>query len=286
MLYGIDVIVIGPGAIATPIWDKAEENDLARFNNTPYGPASQRSRITCSSRAARACRPRTWASDLERADDREAESALRHSAQRIHGSHAAEHDDRRARLIAMSPSVWASPLQNERAPRAGEREPAPAALLAQIGVTPDAVIAADIDETPLRKKRRACCAASRARAKRRRWTRRTRLCLPPIPWSRWAAAFCRKPETRREARACLALLSGRNSHRVFTGVAVKSPRPHAHADRETQSTVQTSCRSRDRSLHRQRRMAGQSRGYAIQGRPRACDRHRRLLFHHCWPAAL
>jgi NAD(P)-dependent dehydrogenase (short-subunit alcohol dehydrogenase family) len=42
MLHGIDVIVIGPGAIATPIWDKAEENDLARFNNTPYGPASQR----------------------------------------------------------------------------------------------------------------------------------------------------------------------------------------------------------------------------------------------------
>lgn len=36
MLYGIDVIVIGPGAIATPIWDKAEQNDLKRFNNTPY----------------------------------------------------------------------------------------------------------------------------------------------------------------------------------------------------------------------------------------------------------
>lgn len=38
MLYGIDVIVIGPGAIATPIWDKAEQNDLKRFSNTPYGP--------------------------------------------------------------------------------------------------------------------------------------------------------------------------------------------------------------------------------------------------------
>ncbi len=39
MLYGIDVIVIGPGAIATPIWDKAEQNDLKRFSNTAYGPA-------------------------------------------------------------------------------------------------------------------------------------------------------------------------------------------------------------------------------------------------------
>lgn len=38
MLYGIDVIVIGPGAIATPIWDKAEQNDLRRFSNTPYAP--------------------------------------------------------------------------------------------------------------------------------------------------------------------------------------------------------------------------------------------------------
>jgi NAD(P)-dependent dehydrogenase (short-subunit alcohol dehydrogenase family) len=38
MLYGIDVIVIGPGAIATPIWDKAGEADLNRFSNTDYGP--------------------------------------------------------------------------------------------------------------------------------------------------------------------------------------------------------------------------------------------------------
>jgi len=38
MLYGIDVIVIGPGAIATPIWDKAEQNDLKRFSNTDYAP--------------------------------------------------------------------------------------------------------------------------------------------------------------------------------------------------------------------------------------------------------
>jgi NAD(P)-dependent dehydrogenase (short-subunit alcohol dehydrogenase family) len=42
MLYGIDVLVIGPGAIATPIWDKAEQNDLKRFSNTPYGPMLQR----------------------------------------------------------------------------------------------------------------------------------------------------------------------------------------------------------------------------------------------------
>lgn len=42
MLYGIDVIVIGPGAIKTPIWDKAEAEDLQRFGNTPYAPFVKR----------------------------------------------------------------------------------------------------------------------------------------------------------------------------------------------------------------------------------------------------
>ena len=39
MLFGIDVIIIGPGAVKTPIWDKAEEVDVSRFANTPYGPS-------------------------------------------------------------------------------------------------------------------------------------------------------------------------------------------------------------------------------------------------------
>jgi NAD(P)-dependent dehydrogenase (short-subunit alcohol dehydrogenase family) len=39
MLFGIDVIIIGPGAVATPIWDKAGDSELAPFVNTPYGPA-------------------------------------------------------------------------------------------------------------------------------------------------------------------------------------------------------------------------------------------------------
>lgn len=42
MLFGIDVIVIGPGAIATPIWAKAEQEDLNRFSNSPYASAIPR----------------------------------------------------------------------------------------------------------------------------------------------------------------------------------------------------------------------------------------------------
>lgn len=36
MVFGIDVIMIRPGAVATPIWDKADSLDLNRFANTPY----------------------------------------------------------------------------------------------------------------------------------------------------------------------------------------------------------------------------------------------------------
>jgi NAD(P)-dependent dehydrogenase (short-subunit alcohol dehydrogenase family) len=36
MIYGIDVIAIGPGAVATPIWDKAESADETAYANTDY----------------------------------------------------------------------------------------------------------------------------------------------------------------------------------------------------------------------------------------------------------
>ena len=36
MLYGIDVIIVGPGAVATPIWDKAEKEDISIYKHTEY----------------------------------------------------------------------------------------------------------------------------------------------------------------------------------------------------------------------------------------------------------
>ena len=36
ILLGIDVIVIAPGAVATPIWDKADTLDVGRYAGTPY----------------------------------------------------------------------------------------------------------------------------------------------------------------------------------------------------------------------------------------------------------
>ena len=39
MIYGIDVIAIGPGAVVTPIWDKAEKIDESRYAETDFAPA-------------------------------------------------------------------------------------------------------------------------------------------------------------------------------------------------------------------------------------------------------
>jgi NAD(P)-dependent dehydrogenase (short-subunit alcohol dehydrogenase family) len=44
MLFGIDVIIIAPGAVKTPIWSKAEEVDFSPYENSPYFPALQKVR--------------------------------------------------------------------------------------------------------------------------------------------------------------------------------------------------------------------------------------------------
>ncbi|GAB4214674.1 MAG: SDR family NAD(P)-dependent oxidoreductase [Roseiflexaceae bacterium] len=39
LLYGIDVIVVAPGAVATPIWEKADQTDIGPYAGTAYaGP--------------------------------------------------------------------------------------------------------------------------------------------------------------------------------------------------------------------------------------------------------
>src|SRR6266581_2209959 len=44
MLFGIDVIVVAPGAVKTPIWSKAEEADISAYKNSPFFPALERIR--------------------------------------------------------------------------------------------------------------------------------------------------------------------------------------------------------------------------------------------------
>ncbi|MFY8210179.1 MAG: SDR family NAD(P)-dependent oxidoreductase [Caulobacter sp.] len=42
--FGVDVVVVAPGAVATPIWDKADQVDVTRYANTPYAKALERMR--------------------------------------------------------------------------------------------------------------------------------------------------------------------------------------------------------------------------------------------------
>ena len=42
MLFGIDVIIVAPGPVKTPIWGKAEDVDISRYRNSPFFPALER----------------------------------------------------------------------------------------------------------------------------------------------------------------------------------------------------------------------------------------------------
>jgi NAD(P)-dependent dehydrogenase (short-subunit alcohol dehydrogenase family) len=42
MLFGIDVIIVAPGPVKTPIWAKAKDVDISRYRNSPFFPALER----------------------------------------------------------------------------------------------------------------------------------------------------------------------------------------------------------------------------------------------------
>jgi NAD(P)-dependent dehydrogenase (short-subunit alcohol dehydrogenase family) len=44
MLFGIDVIIVAPGAVKTPIWGKAEDVDISAYKNSPFFPPLERIR--------------------------------------------------------------------------------------------------------------------------------------------------------------------------------------------------------------------------------------------------
>jgi NAD(P)-dependent dehydrogenase (short-subunit alcohol dehydrogenase family) len=56
-LFGVDVIVIGPGAVATPIWGKADEVDTSAYDGTAYAPALGRIRAYMMANGAKGLAP-------------------------------------------------------------------------------------------------------------------------------------------------------------------------------------------------------------------------------------
>ena len=154
------------------------------------------------------------------------------------------------------------------------------ALLEQIGLRPDDVIPADIDETPLRDERprqlalRLAVGKGRAAKARLGSTTNATAAESDAPNSFIMSAdtvvavgrrILPKAETEADARACLKLLSGR-AHDVMTAVAVLAP-----DGREASRVVESRVTFKRLSLTEVEgyvasgEWQGKAGGYAIQG---------------------
>ena len=144
-------------------------------------------------------------------------------------------------------------------------------LLAQIGIVPDRVDPADLDETPLKGELPAAHVMRLAIAK-------ARAVVPRHPGAYVLAAdtvvacgrrILPKAEDAETARTCLALLSGRR-HRVYGGVALITPSGEIAGRRVVSrvafkrlSTPELAAYLASGEWH------GKAGGYAIQGRAAA-----------------
>jgi septum formation protein len=147
------------------------------------------------------------------------------------------------------------------------------ALLGQIGVTPDAILASEIDETP--------CKGELPPALAKRLAMEKALVSAAIALKRGDFMPCLtlaadtvvcvgrrvlpKCEARQEAEACLRLLSGR-AHRVYTGLALVSPSGTARG-RVVETRLRFKRLSRDEveAYLNSGEWRGKAGGYAIQG---------------------
>ena len=76
MLFGIDVVVIAPGAVKTPIWSKAEEVDFSAYKNSPYLPALEKIAPSCWGSAPAGCRRDDCREDVRGIDTAEPQGTL------------------------------------------------------------------------------------------------------------------------------------------------------------------------------------------------------------------
>ncbi|MEZ5667906.1 MAG: Maf family nucleotide pyrophosphatase [Alphaproteobacteria bacterium] len=144
-------------------------------------------------------------------------------------------------------------------------------LLAQIGVVPDAVDPADVDESPLPRElprdhaARLACAKAAAVAARHPGD----FVLGADTVVACGRRLLPKAEDEAAARACLALLSGRN-HRVYGGICLVTP-----AGRRIGRVVETRVAFKRLSAAEiaayleSGEWRGKAGGYAIQGRAAA-----------------
>lgn len=148
-------------------------------------------------------------------------------------------------------------------------------LLAQAGIVPDAVAAADIDETPEKNEKPRALVRRLARAKAQATAQKRGQGAEPafiLAADTVVACGCRilgKPDDEAQARFFLTLLSGRR-HRVLSGVALLSP-DGALRERQVETAVRV---KRLSAVEMDAYIAsgewrGKAGGYAIQGRAAA-----------------
>lgn len=141
-------------------------------------------------------------------------------------------------------------------------------LLARIGVIPDAILSADIDETPLPGELPRACALRLAEAKA--------AAVAALPEAEGALVLAAdtvvgvgrrnlgKPADEAEARRFLALLSGRR-HRVITGVALRREGRAWSRRVETVVKVKRLSDAETDAYIESGEWRGKAGGYAIQG---------------------
>jgi septum formation protein len=147
------------------------------------------------------------------------------------------------------------------------------ALLAQIGVEPDAVLPSDVDEAPRRgelprelaQRLAAQKAAAAVEAALKRPDLAPCLVLAADTVVSVGRRILPKCETREQAEACLKLLSGR-AHRVYTGVALMAPGGPARLRLvETRIRFKRLSKSEADAYLKSGEWLGKAGGYAIQG---------------------
>jgi septum formation protein len=147
------------------------------------------------------------------------------------------------------------------------------ALLAQIGVKPDAILPSEIDETPLRGETPRALAERLAMEKaavaaaipQKRDDLSPRLTLAADTVVGVGQRILPKCETLDQAEACLNLLSGRG-HRVFTGLALIAPDGAARRRLvETRLRFKRLSRGEIEAYLASGEWRGKAGGYAIQG---------------------
>jgi septum formation protein len=145
-------------------------------------------------------------------------------------------------------------------------------LLRQIGLVPDAVDPADIDESPLPRELPPHHAARLALAKARAVAERhpDAFVLAADTVVACGRRILPKAETESQARACLGLLSGRR-HRVLGGVVLLAPDSERPVERlvRTDVTFKPLSHEETEAYIAHGEWHGKAGGYAIQGRAAA-----------------